>query len=141
MFLGAVLLSNLIISRNDFVRNGSPQIQRSLRGLRVLTQGLPRGPRGADEPRAIAKPAGGDGNGSCEEGRKAPSDPLIQLGTHADASPEHDELQIEERLQCHYCEGHPARRRVEDRRRHLVSALEEPQNFAYSGGRASTMGT
>jgi hypothetical protein len=34
-----------VISRNDFVRNGSPQIQRSLRGLRVLTQGLPRGPR------------------------------------------------------------------------------------------------
>ena len=53
-----------VISRNDFVRNGSPQIQRSLRGLRVLTQGPPRGPRGADEPRAIAKPAGCDGNGS-----------------------------------------------------------------------------
>jgi hypothetical protein len=44
--------------------HGSPQIQRSLRELRVLTQGLPRGPRGADEPRAIAKPAGCDGNGS-----------------------------------------------------------------------------
>jgi hypothetical protein len=40
------------------------QIQRSLRGLRVLTQGLPRGPRGADESRAVAKPAGCDGNGS-----------------------------------------------------------------------------
>jgi hypothetical protein len=38
--------------------------ERSLGGLRVLTQGLPRGPRGADEPRAIAKPAGCDGNGS-----------------------------------------------------------------------------
>jgi hypothetical protein len=36
----------------------------ALRGLSVLTQGLPRGPRGADEPRAIAKPAGCDGNGS-----------------------------------------------------------------------------
>lgn len=53
-----------IISRNDFVRNGSPRIQRSLRRLRVLTQRLPRGPRGADEPRAIAKQAGFDGNGS-----------------------------------------------------------------------------
>ena len=53
-----------VIRRNDFVRNGSPQIQRSLRGLRVLTQRLPRGPRGADEPRAIAKQAGFDGNGS-----------------------------------------------------------------------------
>jgi hypothetical protein len=30
----------------------------------ILTQGLPRGPRGADEPCAIAKPAGCDGNGS-----------------------------------------------------------------------------
>src|SRR5882762_5275430 len=36
----------------------------SLRGLRVLTQGLRRGPRGADEPSAIAKLAGCNGNGS-----------------------------------------------------------------------------
>jgi len=43
-----------LISRDDFVRNGSPQIQRSLRGLRVLTQGLPPRPHAApDEPRAI----------------------------------------------------------------------------------------
>src|SRR6185437_1392621 len=67
-----------------------------LRGLEVLTQGLPRGPRGADEPRAVAKPAGCDGNGPREELRKGPLNPLIQLGTHADASPEHDELQVEE---------------------------------------------
>jgi uncharacterized protein with HEPN domain len=39
-------------------------LQRSLRGLGVLTQRLPRGPRGANEPRAIAKPAGRDGDGS-----------------------------------------------------------------------------
>jgi hypothetical protein len=39
-------------------------VNRSLRVFRVLTQGPSRGPRGADEPRAIAKPAGCDGNGS-----------------------------------------------------------------------------
>ncbi len=37
---------------------------RALRGLGVLTQCLPRGPRGANEPRAIAEPAGLDGDGS-----------------------------------------------------------------------------
>jgi hypothetical protein len=50
--------------RADFVRSGSSQIQRPLRWLRVLTQGVPRGPRGTDEPRAIAKSAGCDGNWS-----------------------------------------------------------------------------
>ena len=46
------------------ILNDSVQILRSLRGLKVLPQRLPRGPRGADEPRAIAKPAGCDGDGS-----------------------------------------------------------------------------
>ncbi len=69
----------------------------------------------------------------------SPSDPLIQLGTHADASPEHDEFQIEERLQGHDGEGHPARRRVEDRCRHFVSLLEEPENVTYGDGRGSTL--
>jgi hypothetical protein len=52
------------ITRDDFFWNGTPQIQRSLHGLKILTQRVPRGPRGADEPRAIAEPAGCDGNGS-----------------------------------------------------------------------------
>src|SRR5882757_1572732 len=107
----------------------------------VLTQGVRRGAHGANEPRSIAKLAGCDGDGSREEGGKGLSDPLIQLGTHADASPEHDELQIEERLQCRHGEGYPARRRVEDRRRHFVSLLEEPENVAHRGGRGSTLAT
>jgi hypothetical protein len=45
-------------------RGGSPQIQRALRMLRVLTQRLRRGAHGANEPRSIAKPAGCDGDGS-----------------------------------------------------------------------------
>ena len=49
---------------NQDHRDGNLVTAHSLRGFRVLTQGLPRGPRGADEPRAIAKPAGCDGNGS-----------------------------------------------------------------------------
>ena len=68
-------------------------------------------------------------------------DALIQLGTHADASPEHDELQIEERLQCHYGEGHPSRRCIEDRGRHFVSFLEEPEDVTYGNGRGSTLAT
>jgi hypothetical protein len=47
-----------------FLQKRKPEIQRSLRELGVLTQCLSRGPRGADEPRAIAKLAGRDGNGS-----------------------------------------------------------------------------
>ena len=116
-----------------------PWIHLTLRRLRLLTQGVRRGAHGANEPRSIAKLAGCDGDGSREEGGKSPSDSLIQLGTHADASPEDDELQIEERLQCHYGEGHPARRRVEDRRRHFVAFLQEPENVAHSDGRGSTL--
>jgi hypothetical protein len=65
---------------------------------------------------------------------KSLSDPLIQLGPHADAASENDELQIEERLQGHYGEGHPAGRRVEDRCRDFVSLLEQPENVSYRGG-------
>jgi hypothetical protein len=43
---------------------GSQQIQRALRRLRVLTQGLRCGTHGANESRSIAKPAGFDGDGS-----------------------------------------------------------------------------
>jgi hypothetical protein len=93
-------------------------------GSWVLTQGARRGAHGPNEPRSITKLAGCDVDGSREEGGKDPPDPLIQLGTHPDASPEYNELQIEERLQCHYGEGHPARRRVEDRRRHFISFLQ-----------------
>src|ERR1700722_13003234 len=104
------------------------------------TQGLPCCPSGADEPSSIAKLAGCGGDRSREEVGKGPLDPLIELWTHADASSEHDELQIEERLQCHYSDGHPARRRIEDRRRHFVSLLEEPENIAYrSGGGGSAL--
>ncbi len=53
--------------------------------------------------------------------------------------PEHDELQIEERLQCRDGECHPARRRVEDRRRDFVAFLEEPENITYRHGRGSTL--
>jgi hypothetical protein len=60
--------------------------------------------------------------------------PLIQLGTHTDASPERDELQIEERLQCHYGKCHPVCCRVEDRRRYFVSFLQEPENVTNRGG-------
>ena len=72
MFLGTVLLANLSSTMNfpqaaqtlEFLRSPPGNRLETLRGLGVLTQGLPRGPRGADEPRAIAKPAGCDGNGS-----------------------------------------------------------------------------
>jgi hypothetical protein len=83
--------------------------------------------------------AGCDGDGSREKKGKVLSDPLIQLGTYADATSEHDELQIEERLQCHHGKGHPARCRVEDRRRHFVSFLQEPENVAHCGCCGSTL--
>jgi len=35
--------------------------------------------------------------------------------------------------------GPPARRRVEDRRRHFVAFLEEPENVTYRDGRGSTL--
>jgi hypothetical protein len=57
--------------------------------------------------------------------------PLIQLGAHADASPEHHELQIEERLKRGYREGNPTCGRVEDRSRYFVSFLDEFENVAY----------
>jgi hypothetical protein len=63
-----------VITRNCV---GSPRIQLAVRSFRVQTQGLPRGPRGADEPRAITELAGCDVDGSREEGGKRPLDPLI----------------------------------------------------------------
>ena len=67
-----------------------PWIHLKLRRLRLLTQGMHRGAHGANQPRSIAELAGCDGDGSREEGGKSPSDSLIQLGTHADASPEYE---------------------------------------------------
>src|SRR5579872_3885265 len=106
--------------------------------LGVPAQRLRRDANGANEPRAIAELARRDGDGSGEECRQDASNPLIQLGPHTDASSEHDELQIKERLECHYSEGHPARRRVEYRRRQCVSFLQEAEDVAHRGGRGST---
>jgi len=56
------------------------------------------------------------------------------LGPHADAASENDELQIEERLQGHYGEGH--QRAVVSRTDAATSSpcLEQPENVSYRGG-------
>src|SRR6185437_1548772 len=65
--------------------------------------------------------------------------PLIQLGTNAYAAPEHDELQVEERLQRGDGERHPARRRVEHHRGHLIAFLRESENITYRHGRSAAL--
>src|ERR1700753_1955104 len=100
-------------------------------GSEALLQALRRGTNSADEPSPVAELAGCDGDGAGEEGGKRALDPLVELGTHADASPEHNDLQIEQRLQCHDGKGDPSRRRVEHGSRYCVAFLQEPAYVAH----------
>ena len=58
------LSERLSLGRSSIRPRGSPRIQLGRRRPWVLTQGLRRGAHGADEPRAIAKLAGCDSDGS-----------------------------------------------------------------------------
>ncbi len=78
----------------DSLRVDSPRSELAACNSCVLTQAVRRGANGTNEPGSIAKLAGCDGDGSSVELGKYATDPLIQLGSHTDASAEHDEFQI-----------------------------------------------